>query len=347
MGQPTTLAEWPGDGHESVSACPACAAEKRSPLHGNLTDRNFFCAPGSWNMYRCDSCASAYLDPRPTPETIGLAYERYFTHGDAPSFASLGIIAKLRRVIANGYRNYRYGTRDYPASRAAIPAVVFMRNGKAIIDAGMRHLPKAVKGQRLLDLGCGNGMFLARAHNAGWKVVGVDFDAKAVETARSQGLDVRLGGVEVLNPTIEQFDVITMAHVIEHVHRPLEVLQACHKLLKPGGFLWLETPNISSNGHRLFGPNWHSLDPPRHLVLFGFSSMQRILMEAGFSQVETQPYRPLCKEIFLASMAISNGRDPYSDAREILPQGQVREAEKLAKRDTAKREFITVKAWKR
>jgi len=339
--------EWPFDGLEPVPNCPVCGADIRELLHENLTDRVFFCAPGEWNMYRCKSCSSAYLDPRPTSEAIGLAYQRYFTHDEAPSFSSLSFLEKLRRRFANGYRNYRYGTRDYPASILGILAAILMPNGKAIIDAGMRHLPKGNANKRLLDLGCGNGAFLLRARSAGWVVVGVDFDSKAVEAARSQGLDVRLGGVESLDPSVEQFDVITLAHVIEHVYHPVEVLQACYDLLKPGGFLWIETPNIASEGRQLFGANWRGLEPPRHLVLFNLESMCSALSAAGFSEVKIQSYRPLCDAIFSASKAISEGIDPYSASRRKESSCMVKKAERIARRDPARREFITVKAWKK
>jgi len=198
----------------------------------------------------------------------------------------------------------------------------------------------------LLDLGCGNGAFLLRARSAGWHVTGVDFDEKAVAAACGLGLDVRLGGIESLDPSVEQFDVITLAHVIEHVHHPVEVLQACYHLLKPGGFLWLETPNITSEGHQLFGTNWRGLEPPRHLVLFTLESMKKTLKKVGFV-VKVQPYRPLCRFMFDASTAISEGVDPYSESRPNASLGLVRNAERVAKCDADRREFITVKAWKK
>ncbi|MDH5184910.1 MAG: methyltransferase domain-containing protein, partial [Gammaproteobacteria bacterium] len=190
--------EWPADGLEAVPNCPVCGTNKRKVLHEGLTDRVFFCAPGKWNMYRCESCATAYLDPRPTAETIGLAYQNYFTHNEELGFSSLNFVQKIRRRFANGYRNYHYGTNDYPASFFGIIAAMLMPAGRAVINAGMRHLPKVQAGMRLLDLGCGSGAFLLRARSAGWAVVGVDFDPKAVKAACSQGLDVRLGGVESL-----------------------------------------------------------------------------------------------------------------------------------------------------
>ena len=339
--------EWPADGLEPIPNCPVCGANTRKLLHEDLTDRVFFCAPGKWNMYRCESCASAYLDPRPTSETIGLAYQDYFTHDEATNLLPKSFVGKLRRRLANGYRNYRYGTRDYPANPLGILAAAVMPNGRAIIDAGMRHLPKSKTGGRLLDLGCGNGAFLLRARSAGWDVIGVDFDSKAVEATRSQGLDVRLGGVEEVDLTDGQFDVITLAHVIEHVHHPMEVLQACYRLLKPGGFLWVETPNIASDGHRLFGATWRGLEPPRHLVLFTFESLHNALSATGFAEVEVQSYRPLCDSIFRASTAILKGIDPYSVSRQNGLTDIVNKTERIAKRIPARREFITVKARKK
>lgn len=339
-------AQWPAEGLEAVPACPVCNADSRELLHEGLTDKIFFCAPGEWSMYRCNSCGSAYLDPRPNTETIGLAYQNYFTHNTVPDYSSLDFLVKIRRRLANGYRNYRYGTKDYPASMTGILAAYLMPEGRNLIDAAMRHLPKAKKGNRLLDLGCGNGEFLLRARSAGWDVVGVDFDSKAVETAQSQKLDVRLGGIEALDPADEQFNVITLAHVIEHVHQPLAVLRGCHKLLKEEGMLWIETPNIESEGHSIFGSNWRGLEPPRHLVLFTLQSLHDALNAAGFATVEVQPYRPACQFMFSASQSIAEGIDPYSDVQRKASPDRVKSSEKIARQVPSRREVITIKAWK-
>lgn len=337
--------EWPADGLESVPNCPACGANDRKLMHEGLSDR-LFLAPGKWSLYRCESCASAYIDPRPTTGTIGLAYQNYITHEKIPSFSSLSFLEKLRVLLANGYRNHRYGTCDYPTSILGILAAGLIPNARAIIDAGMRHLPKGNDRGRLLDIGFGNGVFLSRASFAGWDVVGVDSDQKAVDAASCSGLDVRLGSVESLDPSIEQFDVITLSHVIEHVHHPLKVLQACNRLLRAGGFLWLETPNVASMGHRLFGNCWRGLEPPRHLVLFNLRSMCNTLRAAGFTKINLQPYRPLCDVMFRSSWAILKGDDPYSVSRHYGPNSIVKKANRIARREPAYREFITLKAWK-
>jgi 2-polyprenyl-3-methyl-5-hydroxy-6-metoxy-1,4-benzoquinol methylase len=179
-------------------------------------------------------------------------------------------------------------------------------------------------------------------------VVGLDFDPSAVQVARSRGLDVRQGSVEVIDPAKESFDGITLRHVIEHVHDPLAVLRQCHALLKPGGWIWIETPNIDAQGHARYGANWRDLDPPRHLVLFSRDALFQALVQAGFHSIADQPYRPLCSAIFAASEAIANGSDAPFEASHHSQHARraARSAEWGARRDPAKREFITAKAWK-
>lgn len=341
---------WPEDGLESVGRCPVCGSRLRTVLYEGLTDRVFFCAPGTWTLHRCGDCRSAYLDPRPTRDTIGLAYSRYFTHAAAgrDSVHGLSWMGRLRRAVGNGYLNHRYGTDFRPASPLGRFVVPVVPGKRAQLVALARNLPAARPGAALLDVGCGNGDFLDFAHRAGWQVMGVEPDPLAVETARGRGLEVRPGGIEVLDGVRAAFDVITLSHVIEHVHEPLEMLRACYRLLKPGGFLWLETPNLDSLGHRVYGPAWRALEPPRHLVLFTWGSLERALEAAGFGCIEPQPHHPLCSHIFAASEAIARGRDPYRDAR-FSPGWRWRAllADRRARRQPEQREFITVKAWKR
>ncbi|MCU0296548.1 MAG: methyltransferase domain-containing protein, partial [Candidatus Nanopelagicales bacterium] len=246
---------WPARGLERVDACPVCGSRLRELLHDGLRDRIFFCAPGEWTLYRCSGCGSGYLDPRPTRETIHLAYRNYFTHAISAQ-RRLSPRQPFSKVFANGYRNWRFGTNDQPSSRLGVLVKALQPRRRAEIDAEMRNLLNPGPGATLLDIGCGNGQLLARARAIGWKAVGVDPDPQAAEVARSRGLDVRVGGVEVLGSEQGQFDRITMSHVIEHVHDPLTLLRACHRLLREGGQVWIETPNLDSLGHSIYGENW-------------------------------------------------------------------------------------------
>jgi 2-polyprenyl-3-methyl-5-hydroxy-6-metoxy-1,4-benzoquinol methylase len=341
--------KWPEDGLEWLGCCPVCGAKERSVLHDDLKDCVFFCAPGKWTLYLCQSCGSGYLDPRPTRESIGLAYRRYFTHvlNTPQSTSELSWLHLIRRALANGYRNHRFGTRQRPASYLGVLAAMLLPSQRSVLESERRHLPRPSPGAQLLDVGCGNGDFLDFAHRAGWRVVGVELDSKAAETARSRGLDVRLGGVDVLDTEKERFDGITLSHIIEHVHDPLEVLHTCHHLLKPGGWIWLETPNLEAQGHMRYGTSWRGLEPPRHLILFTCASLTHALREAGFQSIQIQSYRPQCKHLWGASEAIRQGRDPYQFPELHGEDSRfAQHADYVARHNPGVREFITLKVSK-
>lgn len=300
---------WPTQGLEWLHHCPVCGAVERELLYEGLRDEVFRCAPGQWTLYRCQRCASGYLDPRPSAETIALAYSTYFTHHayGRPPLDRLGLAHRVRRRLANGYRNYRYGTRERPASWLGVPVLYLLPWHRAVLDVELRHLPRP-SGGRLLDVGCGNGNFLLWAVAAGWKGIGVDPDPTAVEAARRQGLDVYVGTVETIREE-GTFDVVTMSHVLEHVHDPRTTLTKAYTLLKNGGTLWLDTPNIDSVGHRLFGAHWRGLEPPRHLVLFNPRSLRWLLSQAGFEVSKTVPRFEICKLVFAASYRLACGQN--------------------------------------
>ena len=137
-----------------------------------------------------------------------------------------------------------------------------------------------------MDIGCGNGSYLLLAQEAGWDVEGLDFDPEAVKICLAAGLNVRVGGIEILQDKKNFYDAITLSHVIEHVHEPAKLLNQILALLKPGGMLWLATPNIDSLLSRRYGSDWRGLEPPRHLVLFNRESLYFLLHQTGFSEVK-------------------------------------------------------------
>jgi len=278
------VAAWPADGLEAVEACPVCGARGRELLYDGLTDRVFFCAPGVWTLYRCLGCGSAYMDPRPTRRTIGLAYRSYFTHETPCAAAPERPATPLRRLKAalrNDYLRSRYGISVGPAVPLGRLAVYLAVHRRLNIDRWVRHLPRPSRGARLLDVGCGNGQYLITARTLGWDAWGIDPDPGAVAAARSAGLRVEQRGFPDTGLPDGYFDVVTMNHVIEHLHDPVGALREVRRILKPGGTLWIATPNIGSIGGRYYGHHWRGLEPPRHLVLFTAASLALACKRAG------------------------------------------------------------------
>jgi 2-polyprenyl-3-methyl-5-hydroxy-6-metoxy-1,4-benzoquinol methylase len=260
-----TIEFWPAEDLESVPCCPVCGDMGRTMAYAGLTDRVFCIAPGHWDLYVCTDCRSGYLDPRPTQSSIGRAYSGYYTHDavDHPIVRRKGRLRSFLHDLINGYENRRYGLSREPSLRIGRWLLPIIPSLSSAADSECRHLPAVPKrGGRLLDVGCGNGSFLALARQAGWQVQGLDFDVDAVKAAQSRGLDVQHGGLEALENQRECYDVITLCHVIEHLHDPVQALHRLYGLLKPGGVLWLDTPNMNSLGVKRFGPAWQALDPP-------------------------------------------------------------------------------------
>jgi SAM-dependent methyltransferase len=144
--------------------------------------------------------------------------------------------------------------------------------------------PSWVSNGRALDIGCGNGVFLDRIRRHGWDVLGIDTSPAAAAAAReSFGITVHVGELEDAPIQARSFDFIHMSHVIEHLARPVATLRRVAHLLRPGGRLYVETPNIDSLAFRWSREYWFALDAPRHLWLFSPATLARALSQSGFS----------------------------------------------------------------
>ena len=309
---------WPEEGLERVESCPICGEVARDLLYEGLTDRIFFCAPGRWSLYRCMACGSAFLDPRPTSATIAMAYDIYFTHDDGAEGVK-SLFGLLKRRLRNGYINGLYNKNIQPTSKIGYLITSLLPSKRRQIDESVRHLPTTRPPGTLVDIGCGNGQFLRIAMQLGWQAWGVDIDPKAVATARRTGAKVIQGGFPGTGLPSQHFDIVTLSHVIEHVHDPIAAFREIFRILKPDGQIWLATPNIQSFGHERFGADWRGLEPPRHLVLFTRNSLETALISTGFVEIEYKPCPPLASWFYQSSLRIANGLEQAIGGVTTLP----------------------------
>ncbi len=266
--------------------CYLCNAEG-GVLYENLTDR-LFGAPGEWTLKKCPNpeCGLIWLDPMPVEEDIWKAYRTYYTHRSSLQ-AESSRLKKLYQYVKQGYWADKYGYRNnaIPRWKKLAGSLIYLEPGRrASLDFSVMYLPYLPNG-KLLEIGCGSGDMLKTMQDLGWETEGVDFDPKAVEQARSKGLTVQLGTLEQQSYPDDSFDAVTMSHLIEHVHKPLEVLRECQRILKPGGKLIIVTPNTEAYGHKRFSRFWLHLDPPRHLYIFTETSLESLTEKAKFSRV--------------------------------------------------------------
>ncbi len=258
-----------------------CCGGIGSEKYSNLYDRYFGNSYG-WNIYQCSNCNLLWLNPMPTREEIGKAYLSYYTHvKQKKSIFNFTFLEKSYLSV-----KYHYYP-SLPFFKKLIGYVVFlMPIIKNRFDFSVLYLPKTNYGH-VLDFGCGNGWILHNLKRIGWNCYGLDFDPKAVEYCRSQGLNVNLGDIQSQNFPDDFFDAIIINHVIEHVHDVEELLKNCFKKLKKGGRLVVATPNTDNWQHRLYKKDWFQLDPPRHLHLFNIKNLEKIITRNNFSIVKS------------------------------------------------------------
>ena len=236
------------------SPCPLCGRDDARPVL-EAPDAAPADGPSLWfAVVRCEHCGLAYTNPRPTPSTIAAFYPP-------------------------DYRPHRR-PRKMEQSRSARP--LWTRLFGRPCNERRGTLPWHGAG-RLLDFGCGGGGFLKRMADRGWQVIGLDAAVGAVRRVQEElGLKALVGSLPHPDLQPGSFDVVTMWHSLEHVHRPLAILREAYQLLVPGGRLVVATPNLESLPFYWFGQSWFGLDLPRHLTHFTPKTLREMLQTAGY-----------------------------------------------------------------
>jgi len=157
-----------------------------------------------------------------------------------------------------------------------------------------------------MEIGCGDGFMLSILKNMGWKVLGVERDEKSVIHARNMfGIDVIS---EPISETIyeNKFDMIILFQVLEHVDRPVELLNKCKKMLRTNGKIIISFPNFESWQAKLTKHNWLHLDVPRHLNHFTKDSMNFYLDKLNLS-IDRISFRSFEHDIYGWIQSLLNG----------------------------------------
>ena len=264
--------------------CDYCGADEAEPY---LTGRDRLCGlPGEFHVVRCARCGLLRTNPQPVPDDLSKtyppSYELHAAEVDLPD-PPKGL---LRWALVN-YRGYPLGEPSSALVRALVWPVAAPKLGGRY---GLPYLPYEGEG-RLLDFGCSIGKYVAQMRAAGWDAEGMDLVPDAVHAGQEAGLPLTVGTLPGADLPKAHYDVVTLWHVLEHVPEPKATLEACLRILKPGGRLAVVTPMADSLAARWFGNAWYGLDVPRHLTHFTQATLSRHLEAAGFEVAERHPIR--------------------------------------------------------
>ncbi len=245
----------------TISTCPICGNDKLIPFK-KVVDHSI--SKEIFDLVRCSVCNLVITQNQPSAASIGPYYasEDYVSHSDTQT----GVVNKLYHKVRTHMLNKK--------------------------QSWVEKNSNVVKG-KLLDVGCGTGYFPSHMKSVGWNVKGLEPDDKARKHAVEKfGLDV--SPAAELFKLEEKFDVITLWHVLEHVHELNEYIEKFHQLLSDDGILLIAVPNYTSLDAEQYKENWAAYDVPRHLWHFAPQSMEQLLSNHGMKLVKkyTMPFDP-------------------------------------------------------
>lgn len=215
--------------------------------------------PRLHRLVRCRACGLQFVNPRPAPEEMA----RFYT----PEFVSYQFVR----------------ARPGASIRERLVGAIALSSARQRVGLLEKAAPLG-PGSRVLDLGCGKGIFLHELRQRlGCAVTGIDFDPDAVRYCRDElGVDAIEARPAELRQLAPGFDVVTLWHFLEHDYDPLATLQAAHRWLADDGRLVVEVPNADSLENAVFGQRSYLYDLPRHLYQFSPATLRALLERAGF-----------------------------------------------------------------
>ncbi|NJN41456.1 MAG: class I SAM-dependent methyltransferase [Flammeovirgaceae bacterium] len=141
----------------------------------------------------------------------------------------------------------------------------------------------------LLDVGCGTGDFLFACKKSGWQITGVEPSMKAQKLAAQKTASHIHTKLEEVSG--HEFNVITLWHVLEHLHDPNGTIQKLKTLLAQNGILVIALPNYESFDANKYNAYWAGFDVPRHLWHFSSSNFNKLAKNNGLNVVTTIPMK--------------------------------------------------------
>jgi len=248
--------------------CIACGGKNILLKYPQCSDKYFPNIPGTFDLYECARCKLLFIWPQPAQQTLNEhypeEYEVYDQRPKTPSKIRAYIIGKVAKQYLGYGRKTLLGNIWYP---------FYLK---------LAHLPQSKNAGVILDVGCSGGARFPVFELLGWRVEGVELDAKAAEAARTFGYKVVNASFNEALLKKDSYDVVHMNNVFEHFLDPVGVLNKSKDILKQNGELLLVVPNGSSINARIFRKYWFGLEIPRHTYTYNRKNISLLLTQHGF-----------------------------------------------------------------
>jgi 2-polyprenyl-3-methyl-5-hydroxy-6-metoxy-1,4-benzoquinol methylase len=260
------------------SHCPVCGSDKLSSV---LEAVDYTVSKQRFAIWHCNSCTFRLTQDVPAADSIAPYYqsEEYISHSDTGK----GIINRLYHQVRK---------RTLGGKRKLVEEITGVKRGN------------------ILDIGAGTGAFLNEMKTTGWHITGLEPDAGARTMAdKLYGLSFNTPD-KLFELPQDNYDTITMWHVLEHVHDLNGYVAQFKKLLKPNGKLFIAVPNYTSYDAASYHEYWAAYDVPRHLYHFSPASMKRLIEKHGLKIIS---YKPMWYDSFYVSLLSSKYKNGNSN----------------------------------
>ena len=254
--------------------CPVCGS---TDIYFVFSTKDNTVSKQEFEIWECKECTLRFTQDIPDLSFIGSYYksEEYISHSNT----SKGLINRLYKSVRN---------RSLVQKRKLIQKTTGMDKGK------------------LLDLGSGIGSFVNEMTNHGWDVTGIEPDNDA-RTVALTSYNITLADNDLFKNLPENsFDVITLWHVLEHVHELHDYVVLLKKRLKENGKLFIAVPNYTALDGKIYKQFWAAYDVPRHLYHFTPKSMDDLMKRHGLKILD---YKPMWFDSFYISLLSSKYKD--------------------------------------
>ncbi len=220
---------------ENLLACPKC---NNVDFKLFIQCVDFTVTKEEFNIINCTQCHFKFTNPRPDSVEINKYYQsnEYISHSNSKK----GILNKIYHFIKK---------------------IAINRKIELIASLGTSN-------KNILDIGCGTGSFLGAIKNHGWTVTGIEPNKAARELAKDTFLFPVYEETEINSFPKGSFSVITLWHVLEHVHLLKQRIIEIYTLLEADGFAIIAVPNYTSWDAQYYKKYWAAYDVPRHLYHF-------------------------------------------------------------------------------
>jgi 2-polyprenyl-3-methyl-5-hydroxy-6-metoxy-1,4-benzoquinol methylase len=251
---------------ETLKNCPVCS---HTSFNDYLNVQDYTVSHREFTIQQCNTCNLLFTNPRPDASKIGQYYEskEYISHHDEATT----VMSKTYTLV-----------RDYTIGQ------------KVKLINSFRSSTRT-----LLDIGCGTGNFVHACKKDGWQITATEPDLEARKVAENRVGETLFDSIFQHSLEGKTFDVITMWHVLEHVHQLNDTIAWLANHLNPGGKIIIAVPNPQSDDALKYGKYWAAYDVPRHLYHFTKDVMKVLLSNHA---LYIEDIKPMWFDSFYVSM---------------------------------------------